>query len=186
VIPVGLFKNALANRENRQQPVPSNRPPVRPHQVRKRRPYLGFAKYDFYILASEGTFALNFMKGAIGLWLRLAIVVGLGVVLSTYLSGVISFLTTMFIYVGGFFQDFIRDLAEGKNTGGGPMESLVRMVNREALVTPLQSTPGVNWHWAPIGFIAGSCAECWMSSPTPIALTGPITLPKDLTLAPRT
>jgi hypothetical protein len=143
-IPCGLFKNAFA--EQRKPVAGTNDLPewlAVSIKCDSGGQYVGFAKYDFYILASEGLFAINFLKGTIGLWLRLAIVVGLGVVLSTYLSGVITFILTMTIYMGGFFQDFIRDLATEKNVGGGPMESFVRMVNREAMTVPLQSTPGV-------------------------------------------
>jgi hypothetical protein len=143
-IPCGLFKNAFA--ESRKPASPgADEPELMTVTVKCESggQYVGFAKYDFYILASEGYFAINFLKGTIGLWLRLVIVVGLGVVFSTYLSGVISFILTMAIYLGGFFQDFIRELASEKIVGGGPMESLVRMVNREAMTTPLQATPGV-------------------------------------------
>ncbi|HEV8059942.1 MAG TPA: ABC transporter permease [Gemmataceae bacterium] len=143
-IPCGLFKNAFA--EARKPASPGGEEPewmTVTVKCESGGQYLGFAKYDFYILASEGMFAVNFLKGTIGLWLRLVIVVGLGVVLSTYLSGVISFILTMAIYMGGFFEDFIRELASEKIVGGGPMESLVRMVNREAMTTPLQATPGV-------------------------------------------
>jgi ABC-type transport system involved in multi-copper enzyme maturation permease subunit len=142
-IPTALFKNAFA--EPRKAPAGSTELPEWMSVTIKcdsGGQYVGFAKYDFYILASEGTFALNFMKGTIGLWLRLLIVIGLGVVLSTYLSGVIAFIVSMAVYMAGFFQDFIRDLATQRNVGGGPMESLVRMVNREALTVPLQATPG--------------------------------------------
>jgi hypothetical protein len=142
-IPCGLFKNAFA--EPRQPTATGEIPEWMSVSIKcdSGGQYVGFAKYDFYILASEGMFAANFLKGAIGLWMRLVIVVGLGVVFSTYLSGVISFISTMALYLGGFFQDFIRGLASDKVVGGGPMESLVRMVNREAMTTSLQATPGV-------------------------------------------
>ena len=143
-IPCGLFKNAFA--EPRKPTGPGGDLPELMTATIKcdsGGQYVGFAKYDFYILSSEGLFALNFLKGTIGLWLRLVIVIGLGVVLSTYLSGVIAFIVTMAIYMGGFFQDFIRELASEKIVGGGPMESFVRMVNREAMTVPLQATPGV-------------------------------------------
>ena len=102
------------------------------------------AKPDFYILDSEGTFGWNFFKGAIGLWLRLLLVIGIAVTCSTYLSGVISLLATAFLYIAGLFRDteYIRGLAEGTSVGGGPMESLIRLVKHESLVTPLESTAG--------------------------------------------
>jgi hypothetical protein len=103
--------------------------------------YLGVAKRDFYILNSEGRFAWNFIKGSLGLLMRLCLVMGLAVACSTYLSGVIGLLCTWFLFIAGFFQETIRSLVENKSPGGGPMESFVRLVNREALTTTL-TTPG--------------------------------------------
>jgi hypothetical protein len=103
--------------------------------------YLGVARHDFYLLAADGDFKWNFFKGAAGLWLRLCLVTGLAVALSTYLSGVISAMTTFFLYAGGGFKDFVQSLAEGKNIGGGPAESFRRLINRESLVTQLEQTP---------------------------------------------
>src|SRR5262249_27497139 len=71
--------------------------------------YVGMAKYDLYLLDDEGDFRLNFFKCAVGVWLRLCIVIGLAVTASTYLSGVISFLWCMFLLILGYFQDFIRN-----------------------------------------------------------------------------
>lgn len=142
-IPSGLFKNALAG-----NPPPGPEGETAPRfgvllKCDSGGQYLGFAKYDFYLLAADGNFALNFLMGAVGLWLRLAILVGLCLVLSTYLSGIISFLVGMCIYLGGFCQEFISDLATGKAVGGGPLESLVRLMNKSSLTVNLQESPGV-------------------------------------------
>src|SRR5262249_45606785 len=54
--------------------------------------YVGMARYDLYGRLDEPgrgeqwLFMLNFFKGAFGLWLLLALVIGLAVVLSTYLN----------------------------------------------------------------------------------------------------
>ena len=106
--------------------------------------YLGAAKYDFYILDADLPFWQNFFKGAAGLWLRLCVIVGLGISLSTYLSGVIAWLTTMFIYIAGLVQDVIAQIASGQNIGGGPMEALYRLGNRENMAVPLDNTPTRN------------------------------------------
>jgi hypothetical protein len=143
-VPSALFKNALSGEGKR--PVSANGEPAPLLQVLVKfespGQYLGMAKHDFYIMDAEGTFAENFFKGAIGLWLRLLLVIGIAVACSTYLSGVIALFATAFVYAGGYFRDFIKTLAEGTAPGGGPMESLVRLVRHESLVTPLQSTPG--------------------------------------------
>jgi hypothetical protein len=92
------------------------------------------------LLEDDGTFTLNFFKGAAGLWLRVCLVLGLAVALSTYLSGVISFLTTMFLYVAGSFQEYMQSIAQGTIIGGGPMESFIRLANKENQITPLDQS----------------------------------------------
>ena len=104
--------------------------------------YLGFAKYDFYILAANKSFVLNFVKGAVGLWMRLCVVIGIAVLLSTYLSGVIAWLCAMFLYTIGSMQDYIRTLVENTSAGGGPMEAAIRLFTRQAPVTQLDPSPG--------------------------------------------
>jgi ABC-type transport system involved in multi-copper enzyme maturation permease subunit len=147
--PAALFKNALNGDQAR--PVSSSGEPVPLLQVvvkfESGGQYLGVAKHDFYILDAEGTFAWNFFKGAAGLWLRLLLVIGIAVVCSTYLSGVISFVATVFLYFAGLFRDteYIKGLAEGTSPGGGPLESLVRLVRKESLVTQLESTAGTDF-----------------------------------------
>lgn len=90
--------------------------------------FVGVAAYDLYILEAEGSFALNFFKGAMGLWARLAIILAISITFSTYLAGVISFLGAAFLFLLGLIQDFIESLARGSNVGGGPFESLTRLV----------------------------------------------------------
>ena len=90
--------------------------------------FVGVAPYDLYLLESEGSFALNFFKGAIGLWARLAIVLAISIAFSTYLAGVISFLAAAFLFLLGLIQEFIESLARGQNIGGGPFESVTRLV----------------------------------------------------------
>jgi hypothetical protein len=75
------------------------------------------------------------------------LVIAIAVTCSTYLSGVISFVATVFLYFAGLFRDtdYIKGLAEGTTPGGGPLESLVRLVKHESLVTPLESTAGTDF-----------------------------------------
>lgn len=89
--------------------------------------YLGMAKHDFYVLDAERGFGQNFFKGALGLWFRLCIIIGIAVTCSTYLSGIISFLAAIFLYLAGVSLPFVQDVAERKNVGGGPIESLMRI-----------------------------------------------------------
>jgi hypothetical protein len=142
-VPTAIFRNALSG-DKPGMAVAAGSPAALQVRIKCESggQYLGFAKYDFYVLAKERSFAWNFFKGAMGLWLRLCIVVGLAVASSTYLSGVVALLTTGFIYVAGFAQDYVRSLAENQLVGGGPLESFVRLVTTKGAPTvQLESTP---------------------------------------------
>jgi ABC-type transport system involved in multi-copper enzyme maturation permease subunit len=131
-VPGGLFRGALNG-------TPPDGAPRLLVIVKCESPtqYLGVAKHDLYLLASDGGFAWNFVKGAFGLWLRLCLVIAIAVACSTYLSGVISWLATLFLVAAGYFQDFIKSLADGSNVGGGPAESFLRLTQNQNLTTPL-------------------------------------------------
>lgn len=103
---------------------------------------LGVAKYDLYLLEDEGrdNFWQNFFKGAVGTWFNLCLVIILGVTFSTYLSGIISWLLTMVLYLGGIFVGFVRDVASGQTSGGGPLEAFMRINTGVNLVAPLDET----------------------------------------------
>ncbi len=103
---------------------------------------LGVAKYDLYLLEDEGkeSFWKNFFKGAVGTWFNLCLVIVLGVTFSTYLSGIISWLLTMVLYLGGIFVSFVKDVASGSTSGGGPLEAFVRINQNLNLVSPLDDT----------------------------------------------
>ena len=102
---------------------------------------LGVAKHDLYILADERLFEINFLKGMIGLWFATLLVLAVAIACSTYLSGVISFLCTLFLYMAGNYSPDIVALAEGRNYGGGPLESSMRILSRKPVMAPLDDTP---------------------------------------------
>src|SRR5262249_18593409 len=141
-IPTGMFKSAQTTGPN-----PTDQPGEQPWQLQvfvkceSGGQYMGMARYDFYILANERSFAWNFVKGAFSLWLRLCIILALAVTCSTYLSGVISFMAAAFLYVSGFFQEYVKSLAEGTLVGGGPLESLIRLAKHQPPADPLGKTP---------------------------------------------
>lgn len=105
--------------------------------------FLGIAQTDLYILRSSGSFEFNMFKGAIGLWCRLCLIIGIAVAVSTYLHGVLAFLIAVFLYIGGLFQDYFVTLAAGASVGGGPFESLNRLASGENLTIQLDPTPTV-------------------------------------------
>jgi ABC-type multidrug transport system fused ATPase/permease subunit len=149
-IPGGFFRNALKGalpQESGSQP----RDPASAIKVTVRNEstsgQIGMARYDLYFRLDnpEGGwetfwFAWNFYKGAIGLWFSTALVCGLAIALSTYLSGLISLLITAMFFIGGMFQEFIQSVGEGKNWGGGPLEALIRITTRSNISAPLEDS----------------------------------------------
>ena len=91
--------------------------------------YFGAAQADVYLLAGDASFALNFAKGYLGIWLQMMLVIGLGVMFSTFSSGPVALMTTLGALIGGFFHEFMFKLATGQTYGGGPAESFIRMLD---------------------------------------------------------
>jgi hypothetical protein len=145
-VPGGLFRNALqgdpgkeVNREGQEQPRPRLSVYVKCESAGQ---LLGMAEPDLYLLEYERPFALNYIKGMIGLWCRLCIVVGLAVACSTYLSGVLSLLVATSIFLAGYFTDHLNDVANNRSVGGGPFESMSRLVQAQQPTTPTEETTG--------------------------------------------
>ncbi len=138
-VPAGLFRH-LKDRDPRD-PAPPLQVVVRCDSPTQ---YVGVAKHDLYLLDAERSFAVNFFKGgAGGLWMQLCLIAGLAIVLSTYLSGIISFFAAVVIFVLGYFIDFIRTVAEGKAMGGGTFENGIRMLTNAHTAMALDRTPMV-------------------------------------------
>lgn len=103
--------------------------------------YFGAAEPDLYIRASDAEFWVNFVKGYFGIWLQMLLVIGFGVMFSTFLSGAVAMIATLGVLVGGFFGDFMRQLAQGEIYGGGPFESMVRLLSQQNVMSKLN--PGL-------------------------------------------
>jgi hypothetical protein len=154
-LPAGLIRNALQGdpgQDANGRPLPRLSVYVKCETAGQ---MLGMAQPDLYLLEYEQPFAVNYLKGMIGLWCRLCIIVWLAVACSTYLSGVLSLLAVGMIFAAGFFTDHIRDLAANRSVGGGPFESMSRLVKAEQPTTPLDETAGTRalvfadrgWDW---------------------------------------
>ena len=110
--------------------------------------YYGVAQADFYLRAGNGSFAFNYAKGCVGVWLSMLVVTALGVMLSTFLSGPVALLAAIAVVLVGHFRDFIARLFASQVTGdttihpgGGPIESLVRMCTQESITVAWDPTP---------------------------------------------
>jgi hypothetical protein len=102
--------------------------------------YVGVAKRDLYLLATELPFWQNFGKMMIGLWCNTLLILGVAIACSTYLSGIVSLLTSLFLLGAGALSEYMRSVAAGTNIGGGPVESASRLYARLPLAAPLEQT----------------------------------------------
>ena len=93
--------------------------------------YFGANQADLYLRAPDSSFTWNFAKGYLGIWFQMVLIVGFGVMFSTFLSGPVAMLATLGVLVGGIFIDFMFDLAANQNIGGGPLESFYRLVTQQ-------------------------------------------------------
>lgn len=145
-VPGGLFRNASTLPESAsstQGPGGSSRRVQVRVKCETPSQFVGVARYDLYFVESEGNFSLNYFKGAVGVWFRLVIAISIAITLSTYFAGVLSFLIAMCLFVLGFFLEFIREFASGANIGGGPLESLARLIKNSNATADLDITPTV-------------------------------------------
>ena len=101
--------------------------------------YFGAAQPDLYILAKDASFSLNFFKGYFGIWMPMVLIIGFGVMFSTFLSGPVAMIATAGVMVAGVFKDALSEIASGPQYGGGPFESFVRIITQDNMITPLQA-----------------------------------------------
>ena len=101
--------------------------------------YLGVAQADVYFRTGDSPYWSNFLRGYLGIWLQLVVIVSLGVVLSTFLGSPVTIIGIITFVVLGFYSDFIGQMTEHKEemVGGGPIESLVRLVTQKNMMVPL-------------------------------------------------
>lgn len=104
--------------------------------------YLGMAPADLYLRASNKPFWLNFIKGYTSIWFQMVVVTCFGVMFSTILSGPVAMMATLAAIVMGFFKGFVVNVASGEMPGGGPLESLVRLVKQSGQMVELDPTLG--------------------------------------------
>jgi hypothetical protein len=143
-IPSGLIRNALQGepplikgKDGQERPAPRLSVYIKcesPGQM------LGMAEPDLYLLEYEQPFAWNYLKSMAGYWCWLCIVIGVAVACGTYLTSVLSLLATAVIFIFGFFPEHLADVAYNHNVGGGPIESMARLIRAEQPTTPLSES----------------------------------------------
>lgn len=112
--------------------------------------YYGVAQADFYLRRGSGSFAFNYLKSCLGIWFSMLIVTALGVMFSTFLAGPVALMAALSVVLVGQFREFIQRLFESQVTGdskivpgGGPIESLYRIVTQTSITLELDPTPAV-------------------------------------------
>ena len=103
-----------------------------------RAQFYGAAQADLYLHAQDASFALNFAKGYFGIWMQMLLLIGFGVMFSTFLSGPIATVATVGILIGGMVRPDVVELAAGPKYGGGPIESLVRILEQMNMVVGME------------------------------------------------
>ena len=104
--------------------------------------YIGVARADVYFRAADDLYWANFFKGYLGIWCQMIIVIAMGVSFSTFLSAPITMLATVVTMIVGFFTPFIRTMTEEDVAGGGPIESLFRLVTQKNMEVTLETGIG--------------------------------------------
>ncbi len=112
--------------------------------------YYGVAQADFYLRSGSGSFAFNYVKSCVGIWFSMLIVTAVGVMFSTFLAGPVALLASLAVVIVGQFREFIQRLFESQVTGdskimpgGGPIESLYRIVTQASITVDLDPSPVV-------------------------------------------
>jgi len=108
--------------------------------------YIGVGRSDAYLRGNDQAYWWNFLKGYIGIWCQLMIMIALGVALSTFLGSPLVMLSAVAVMIVGFNSGFIRKLAEVDDQGnlineqgGGPLESFVRVVTQQNTMVELDT-----------------------------------------------
>ncbi len=84
--------------------------------------YLGMSESDLYLLAQEGNFGFNYMKGLFGVWLQALVLTAIGVCAGTFLSWPVALLTTIAFFIAGQLAfAFLVDFSRQALLGGGPV-----------------------------------------------------------------
>jgi hypothetical protein len=109
----------------------------------EREQYYGFAQPDCYVRLADSSPFLNFCKAQLSIWMQMVLVIAIAVAVSTLVNGPVAMLFTVSFVVLGFFRQFFVDVATSEQAGGGPVESLVRLVTQKNLMTGLTEGFGV-------------------------------------------
>jgi hypothetical protein len=110
-------------------------------QCLDRSQYLGVTQSGVYLRPAENPFWWNLLKAYLSIWLQMTMVTAFGVMFSTFLSGPVAMVATFACVLLGFSAEQVYDTRHfidvGIERGGGPIESLVRLLKQDAMTTQL-------------------------------------------------
>ena len=101
--------------------------------------YIGVARADIYFRTGDRVYWINFIKGYLGIWCQMMIIIAMGVAFSTFLSAPVTMLATIVMIIIGFFTTFIRNMMDPDVVGGGPVESFIRVITQKNMVIELET-----------------------------------------------
>jgi ABC-type multidrug transport system fused ATPase/permease subunit len=104
--------------------------------------YFGFAMPDCFIRLPDGSPLLNYIKAQVSIWVQMVLVIAIAVTCSTVVNGPVAMIFTAAYITLGFFWQMFFDVATGKQIGGGPLESLYRIVTQMNQMSPLPENFG--------------------------------------------
>ncbi|MEZ6045106.1 MAG: hypothetical protein R3C11_05905 [Planctomycetaceae bacterium] len=87
------------------------------------------ANPDLFIKMPDQTFLVGYVKAIFGQWLLLVLIVSISVALSCMVKGPIATMATLSLLMISFmFSDVLNEQVTGQAIGGGPVESMYRMI----------------------------------------------------------
>jgi hypothetical protein len=99
---------------------------------------------DLFLLADTGNFGENFMKGLFGVWLQALVLTAIGVFAGSFLSWPVALLTTFaFALAGHVAFASLLEFTRQSMLGGGPFESLIRLLSHDNMMSELSPTLAV-------------------------------------------
>lgn len=108
-----------------------------------REQYIGMARSDLYLRMPDRTFEVGYFKAVLGIAMTIILISMMGVAASTIAKGPIATMLTfvLFLLSGKRTHEFMDELVSGRFKGGGPLESIYRLITHMGPTTDLPDNP---------------------------------------------
>jgi hypothetical protein len=108
--------------------------------------YIGMARSDLYVRMPDRPFLTGYAKSVVGIGLMIVLVVIMGVAASAVVKGPIATILTfvLFLLSGKKTHEFMDQLVTGQFKGGGPLESIYRLITHMGPNIDLPPNPAFN------------------------------------------